>query len=101
MKKIFLILISLVLLSCTDEPINQIKQGSNDNSGNIINIPELNNCRIFKVQLNDNNNNTNIQYLYITKCDNGNISTEYEEKLAGKNSNAKTVSNTINYAESN
>ena len=91
---------SLLLFSCTETP-NQIKQGSNDSQGYIVNIPELKHCRIFKVQLNDNNNNTNIQYLYITKCDNGNISTEYEEKLGGKNSNAKIVSNTINSAESN
>lgn len=97
-KLILTIIVATILGGCTETP-PKIQQGTNDGKGNIINIPELSDCKIYKIKLNNDARNSGIYELYITRCGkNSNVSTEYN--MRNGKTNKLVVSNTINF-ESN
>lgn len=91
-KYIYLFCVSLLMTGCGENYSAPV--ASVNNANDIVGVPDLKGCKIYVIDTSNLNNVNN--YLYVVKCTDGNIVTQYS--TGGKN--PQTISTTLTKSES-
>lgn len=86
MKKLLCLLVPLILIGCSDN--NPVPVGSTAEGGEVIDIPDLQGCKVYAISSSNSSNLYNT--LYVVKCPDGKITTEYQ--TGGKGSHPVSTS---------